>query len=204
MGLDSMSDVVTNFSHVVEGARRAMLNDVVNVGKSDRGREKWSGLGSKRMMGMKWSRTDFIHGLSGIASCDDSVHDSGFENMNRIFQNKGNIVVDGCNNLGLLFREPDEIVTNKVCKLIRKDCFYCGADRGFGFLMKIISSWNVWGLGDPHKRYNVRKDLGSIKADWLALQESKLGTMDRYLVQQICGQRDWGFAVSASKCVTKQ
>lgn len=39
--------------------------------------------------------------------------------------------------------------------------------------MKIVS-WNVRGLGDVSKRLLFRRDLGMIRAGWIALQETKL------------------------------
>lgn len=44
----------------------------------------------------------------------------------------------------------------------------------------------------------MKKDLCSIRADWVALEETKLRSVDSYFVQQICGQKNWGFVFSAS------
>lgn len=58
--------------------------------------------------------------------------------------------------------------------------------------MKIVSR-NVRGLGGFQKRSFVRKDLRSIRVDWVAVQESKLRSLDNFVVQRIYGKRDWGY-----------
>lgn len=59
-------------------------------------------------------------------------------------------------------------------------------------------SWNVRSLGESSKRDLIRKNLGLIEVDWVGLQEIKLRSVDRWLVNQICGRGDWGFCFSAS------
>lgn len=55
------------------------------------------------------------------ASGDDSVNDSVIENMNIIFQNEANVMVNECSDLGFVFKEVEEFEMNKVCKLVRED-----------------------------------------------------------------------------------
>lgn len=58
--------------------------------------------------------------------------------------------------------------------------------------MKIVPC-NVQGLGNPIKRSFIRKDLGLINMDWVTLQETKFRLEVRYMVEQICGKKDWSF-----------
>lgn len=43
------------------------------------------------------------------------------------------------------------------------------------------------GLEDPLKRSYIRKDLDLFKVDWVAPQETKLSSIDRYSMKQLCG-----------------
>lgn len=51
----------------------------------------------------------------------------------------------------------------------------------FLFITKIVS-WNIRGLRDVSKRVLVRRDLGGIRAGWIALQKTKLCLVDSWMV----------------------
>ena len=56
-----------------------------------------------------------------------------------------------------------------------------------------IITWNVRGLNEGTKRLQVRNLLHSWKADLVCLQETKLHTVNRKLIQSIwrCRHMDW-------------
>lgn len=91
------------------------------LGEPDKSEGRLVGRGSKRKKGKKWRKVEFVHGLTSKASCDNSVNDSEIGNMKRIFRDKANVVVHDCRDLGFVFKEPDELVSNRVCHLIRED-----------------------------------------------------------------------------------
>lgn len=64
---------------------------------------------------------NFVHSILEAVSGDDSFHDSGIENIYRLILNEANEVVNDCIHLGLVFRESDEFVANRVCDIIRED-----------------------------------------------------------------------------------
>lgn len=43
----------------------------------------------------------------------------------------------------------------------------------------------------------VSRDLGVIKVGWITLHETKLPSVDSYMMNQVCGWSDWGFSFSA-------
>lgn len=40
------------------------------------------------------------------------------------------------------------------------------------------------------KKTIVKRDLGAVKVNWVALQETKLRIVDRSVVNQVCGRGD--------------
>lgn len=64
-------------------------------------------------------------------------------------------------------------------------------------IIKLVS-WNVRGLGETSKRALIRRDLGAVRDGWIALQETKLYSVDNWLVNQIRGQGEWGFCFLGS------
>lgn len=70
-----------------------------------------------------------------------------------------------------------------------------GCRRDFVFIMNILS-WIVRELENVSKRALVKSDIGTIRANWVALQETKFCIVDGYMVNQVCGQGKWAFAFS--------
>lgn len=68
-------------------------------------------------------------------------------------------------------------------------------------VMKIIS-WIVWCLGEASKKVFICRDFGIVKAGWVALQETKLCSVDCCMVNQVCGCNEWGYAFFASSGAT--
>lgn len=62
-------------------------------------------------------------------------------------------------------------------------------------MIKVIS-WNVLGLEDVFEKALVSRDLGTVRAGWIALQETKLRLVDSRLVNQICGHGNWDCSAS--------
>lgn len=61
-----------------------------------------------------------------------------------------------------------------------------------------VITWNVKGLGNRSKRGRIKRDLRSIRARWITLQETKLSLVDGFIISQLCGRGNWGFSFSPS------
>lgn len=57
--------------------------------------------------------------FSCALSDNDSVHDLGIENQNRIIMSKAKEIVVDCKTLGLSFKKSEDVVLEKICDLIK-------------------------------------------------------------------------------------
>lgn len=74
---------------------------------------------------------------------------------------------------------------------------YCGVKLRIIFLMQIIS-WNIRGLGRHVKKRFLFKLIKKRKPEIVLVQETKLGNIERVMVQRIWGNGNFEFASSNS------
>lgn len=105
-----------------EGVRKGYKLVVVERGCPDVGLDQNVGLvkrGLKRCRGKRWSKVNWVHGVTMSFSEDDSVQDSKFENKNCIILNEAVDAVNDCRSLGFSFKEAEAHVVDGMCNLIK-------------------------------------------------------------------------------------
>ncbi|KAG6632090.1 hypothetical protein CIPAW_13G135200 [Carya illinoinensis] len=65
-----------------------------------------------------------------------------------------------------------------------------------------ILSWNIWGLNDPNRRFQVKNLLRHGKMDIVCLQEIKLNFIDRSIITSLWGCPFVGWVYLASNAVS--